>query len=160
MLISGCCQQYNIMSKSTNCSVVVCGPNCNPRTTLFHLFQAPQEGNVISLDVDAGLRSTNPILLIPSLCGVMHLITTSEVISADESIHTSADRRMVISLMNGAFDQDLNGSCECLSTPLPSRLHNILIIRSERTQHPRESVETKCVTKCNAKSNGETRRCR
>lgn len=41
--------------------------------------------------------------------GIMHLITTSEVLSADERIHTLADRRMVISLMNGAFDQHLNG---------------------------------------------------
>ena len=122
--------------------MVLCGPNSKKHATLFHLFQAPQEGNVISLDLGAGLRSTNPILLITRLCGVMHLITTSEVVSADESIHTSADRRMVISLMNGAFDQDLNGSCECVSTPLPSRLHNILIIRSERTQHQRDSVES------------------
>lgn len=44
-----------------------------------------------------------------SVCGVMHLITTSEVGAEDERIHTLADRRMVISLMNGAFDQDLNG---------------------------------------------------
>lgn len=44
-----------------------------------------------------------------SVCGRMHLITTSEVGSVDERIHTLADRRMVISLMNGAFDQDLNG---------------------------------------------------
>lgn len=44
-----------------------------------------------------------------SVCGHMHLITTSELGSVDERIHTLADRRMVISLMNGAFDQDLNG---------------------------------------------------
>lgn len=59
------------------------------------------------------LSSRNIILLIWSLCGmcmcVMYLITASEVGSLDERIHTLADRRMVISLMNGAFDQDLNG---------------------------------------------------
>ena len=50
----------------------------------------------------------------------MHLIITSEGGSVDERIHTLADRRTVISLMNGAFDQDLNGplcglSCVCIS---------------------------------------------
>lgn len=43
------------------------------------------------------------------VCGVMHLMTTSEVGAEDERIRTLADRRMVISLMNEAFDQDLNG---------------------------------------------------
>lgn len=33
----------------------------------------------------------------------------SGVVSVDERIHTLADRRMVISLMNGAFDQEVNG---------------------------------------------------
>lgn len=70
-----------------------------------------------------------------SVCGVMHLIITSEVGSVDESIHTLADRRMVISLMNGAFDQNLNGllcqfSCVCISS-MPLELYNVLIIHRE-----------------------------
>lgn len=65
----------------------------------------------------------------------MHLITTSEVGSVDERIHTLADRRMVISLMNGAFDQDLNGllcrsSCVCINSE-PFQLHNVLTIHRE-----------------------------
>lgn len=70
-----------------------------------------------------------------SVCGVMHLITTSEAESVDERIHTLADRRMVISLMNGAFDQDLNGllcwfSCVCINSA-PFETHNVLIIHRE-----------------------------
>lgn len=41
----------------------------------------------------------------------MDLITASESECGDESIHTLTDRRMVISLMSGAFDQDLNDPC-------------------------------------------------
>lgn len=78
-----------------------------------------------------------------SLCGVMHLITSSEVGSVDESIHTLADRRMVISLMNGAFDQDLNGLLCGFSrvhiNSVPFELHNILIIHREK--HPRFAIE-------------------
>lgn len=70
-----------------------------------------------------------------SVCGVMHLITTSEAESVDERIHTLADRRMVISLMNGAFDQDLNGllcwfSCVCINSA-PFETYNVLIIHRE-----------------------------
>lgn len=66
------------------------------------------------------------------VCSVMHLITISDVGSVDDRIHTSADRRMVISLMNGAFDQDLNGllcrfSCVGIDS-VPFQLHNMLII--------------------------------
>lgn len=69
------------------------------------------------------------------VCGVLHLITISELGSVDEIIHTLVDRRTVISLMNGAFDQDLNGlpcrfSCVCINS-VPFQLYNMLIIRKE-----------------------------
>lgn len=74
------------------------------------------------------LGAAQPLFCLSEVwCGmcVMYLITASEVGSVDERIHTLADRRMVISLMNGAFDQDLKGlpsrfSCACINAAFSS----------------------------------------
>lgn len=72
----------------------------------------PQEGTVhLHIHPQCELQKSYFAYLhsVWSVCGVMHLITTSEVGSVDERIHTLADSRMVISLMNEAFDQVSNG---------------------------------------------------
>lgn len=76
-----------------------------------YLAKMPQDGTAASFNAHINPQKSHFAYLesMWSVCGVMHLITASEVGSADERIHTLADRRMVISLMNGAFDQDLNG---------------------------------------------------
>lgn len=101
----------------------------------------PQDGTAASLDSHAKLHPERQkshfayLESVWSVCGIMHLITTSEVESVDERIHTLADRRMVISLMNGAFDRDLNGllcwfSCVCINS-VPFKIYNVLIIHRE-----------------------------
>lgn len=84
----------------------------------------------------------------------MHLITTSELRSVDERIHTLADRRMVISLMNGAFDQDLNVllcwfSCVGINSA-PFKVSNVLIVRWENASAVCLRMQGRGLTQCEA----------
>lgn len=77
----------------------------------------------------------------------VHLITTWEEESVDERIHTLADRRRVISLMNGAFDQDLNGLlCRLGAYQLCTFIINLSYIRKCIWERELRGDATQCET--------------